>query len=75
MPKTGVRFDIDGLGGGFYGAAAYTLPFDAADRATPREVRSFEGDTNATLAGDARIYCIAVESRNERVCDHTRRSE
>jgi hypothetical protein len=58
----GVLFDIDGLGGGFYGKAAYRILFRHLDRSALRGASFRDGDTAATLAGDARIYCIVVET-------------
>jgi hypothetical protein len=52
------------LGGGFYGAAAFKIFFQNLD---PNKMPTFilyDGDTNETLNGTARIYCIAVKSSN-----------
>lgn len=67
MAVLGVLFDIDALGGGFYGKAAYRLLFRRLDRSALRGASFRDGDTSATLAGDARIYCIAIESPNAAV--------
>jgi hypothetical protein len=61
MDSIGVVFDIDALGSGFYGASAW--------RAFMRHVRPEningcslkEGDTQGTLSGSRREFCIAVE--------------
>lgn len=67
----GVLFDIDALGGGFYGAAAYQWLFSAIGRARQSLLAGamlFDGDTNTTLAGNARLYCIAAAgSDGERI--------
>jgi hypothetical protein len=74
MHKIGVLFDIDGLGGGFYGGAAYGLLFDRVGRALFRNVALFDGDTNETLSGEGRVYCIAVQSANQATCDEIERA-
>ncbi len=61
MPTVGILFDIDELGG-VYGLAAYRSLFGALDKVHLRGCSLKDGDTNATLVGRARKYCIAVES-------------
>ena len=66
-PKTGpaeigILFDIDELGGGFYGYEAYKIFFKNLDPKRLTACTLFDGDTNDTLAGRARLYCIAVHS-------------
>lgn len=59
-PSVGIVFDIDALGGGFYGSAAWRL-FMRHFRPTDFPACSLlEGDTNASLSGRAREFCIAV---------------
>lgn len=63
----GIQFDIDALGGGFYGQAAYEWLFRAigpGNRLLLANCLMLDGDTNETLAGRARLYCIAVTSDN-----------
>jgi hypothetical protein len=62
MPKIGVLFDIDELESGLYGYAAYQIFFEAIDTRQLAGCMLSDGDTNATLAGRANQYCIAVES-------------
>lgn len=62
MGKLGILFDIDDLGSGLYGYAAYQIFFDAIDTEQITGCSLSDGDTNATLAGRANHYCIAVES-------------
>lgn len=62
MPTIGVLFDIDELGGGYYGPKAYRTFFAALDTRLLWGCRLADGDTNKTLVGRAREYCIAVES-------------
>lgn len=62
MHKIGVLFDIDELDGGLYGYAAYKIFFAALDSRQIAGCTLSDGDTNATLAGRTRQYCIAVES-------------
>ena len=64
MDKLGILFDIDELEGGLYGYAAYQIFFGAVDTRQLAGCTLSDGDTNATLAGRANQYCIAVESFN-----------
>jgi hypothetical protein len=62
MPQLGILFDIDELGGGFYGYEAYKV-FFAAVAAGQLAGRSLsDGDTKATLSGAANQYCIGVDT-------------
>jgi hypothetical protein len=58
----GVLFDIDALGGGLYGYAAYHTFFAAVDTRQLAGCTLSDGDTNATLYQDTRQYCISVTS-------------
>lgn len=63
--RLGVMFDIDGLASFEYGFVAYRALYDvvmAVDRTLFENTRFWDGDTNATLAGDARDYVIAIEA-------------
>jgi hypothetical protein len=63
----GALFDIDALGGNFYGQAAYEWLFKAVGvsrRAVLAGCLMLDGDTNATLSGSARLYCIATASED-----------
>jgi hypothetical protein len=62
MPQLGILFDIDELGGGLYGYEAYKILFGVIDTARLAGCALSDGDTNATLAGRANQYCIAVDS-------------
>lgn len=62
MPQLGILFDIDELGGGLYGYAAYKILFDALDTSQLGGCSLRDGDTHATLQGRARHCCISVES-------------
>lgn len=62
MYGIGVLFDIDGLGGGLYGYSAYRIFFAAVDTLELAGCSLSDGDTNETLAGRAKQYCIAVGS-------------
>jgi hypothetical protein len=61
MPAIGVLFDIDGLDSGLYGYAAYKIFFGAIDTRKLAGCVLSDGDTNATLRGQANQYCIRVE--------------
>ncbi|MFC2149520.1 hypothetical protein ACFLQ8_02350 [Candidatus Auribacterota bacterium] len=60
FPGIGIVFDIDRLGGGYYGYRAWEIfmKYLPADKIRNTILR--EGDTNATLAGKANDFCIAV---------------
>lgn len=58
----GVLFDIDGLGGGLYGHAAYKVLFNGLDLALLRGCTFRDGDTRATLSGQSNQYCIGIEA-------------
>src|SRR5688572_28559772 len=73
MGMTGFAFDIDLLGGGLYGATAYKLLFDIVGRDVFRNCRFFDGDTNETLSGSARRYCIAIEADDSLVLELAKR--
>lgn len=70
--EIGILFNIDTLGGGFYGREAYKILFESLD---PQQVRGcllFDGDINATLAGHARLYCIAIQATDPQKIDYIR---
>ncbi|HYB62003.1 MAG TPA: RDD family protein [Methylomirabilota bacterium] len=62
LHKIGILFDIDALGSGSYGHAAYQILFEAIDTRQLAGCLLRDGDTRTTLAGRANQYCIAVES-------------
>lgn len=78
MAIIGILFDIDALGGGFYGQAAYRLLFNVVGRPSIRGVDLYDGDTAETLhlpgakahCGHDRIYCIALESKDDAMIRH-----
>ena len=65
--EIGVLFDIDGLGGGFYGRAAYQILLAALDPHRLTNCTFHDGDTHATLYGTRREYCIAVRGDAQQV--------
>ena len=70
--EIGILFDIDALGGGLYGREAYRIIFNRLD---PQQIRGslvYDGDTNATLTGYARLYCIAVQVTDPLKLDYIR---
>ncbi len=73
MHQLGILFDIDALGGGFYGPAAYRIFFAAVDSRTIPGALLRDGDTNATLRGRERHYCIAVASASQDHIEHVRK--
>jgi len=57
----GVMFDIDDLGGGYYGAKAWRIFMKHLEPSFLTNCVLLEGDTNATLSDQAREFCIAVQ--------------
>jgi len=60
MKGIGVVFDIDDLGGGFYGFAAWRI---FMRNLRPENIVGYvlrEGDTSETLSGNRREFCIAI---------------
>jgi hypothetical protein len=64
FPGIGIVFDIDALGGGFYGYQAWRIFMRHVDPSKITACILMEGDTNATLNGRAREFCIAVYGMN-----------
>jgi hypothetical protein len=62
--EIGIVFDIDDLGGGFYGWEAYKIFFSSLDPKKLTSCTIFDGDTRETLAGSARQYCIVIQSHD-----------
>jgi len=62
MPTLGILFDIEQLGGGLYGYAAYKILFGAIDKYALADCEISDGDTSSTLEGRANHYCIAITS-------------
>ncbi len=60
--RLGILFDIDALDGGFYGFKAYKLLFRVVDLPALAGCTLLDGDTSATLRGERRDYCIAVDA-------------
>lgn len=58
----GVLFDIDALDGGLYGYKGYKVLFAAVHLRDLAGCALSDGDTRATLSGQKREYCIAIES-------------
>jgi hypothetical protein len=57
----GLVFDIDELGGGFYAASAWRVFMQHVRPETITGCSLKEGDTQETLSGRRREFCIAVE--------------
>jgi hypothetical protein len=67
----GILFDIDALGGGFYGKAAYQILFKSVDDTMLRDFKLYDGDTTHTPApANVRLYCIAVETNDVALLEH-----
>jgi hypothetical protein len=63
IPALGIRFDIEKLGGGTYGHAAWQVLWKTVK---PSDFRPgtlfFDGDTRATLNGTEYVFCIVIQS-------------
>lgn len=60
FPGVGIIFNIDDLGGGYYGPKAWRIFMRHLDPTQIPACTLMEGDTNATLEGHAREFCIAI---------------
>lgn len=60
--ELGILFDIDDLGGGFYGFEAWKIFLKHCDPEKLSGCMFYEGDTIDTLEGRANTFCIAVQS-------------
>jgi hypothetical protein len=63
LPALGVLFDIDLLNDVFYGEAAWKMFLDLINirKMAPGSLL-FSGDTIATLTGEERTFCIAIQN-------------
>jgi large subunit ribosomal protein L7/L12 len=74
----GILFDIEALDKPWYGKAAYEILFKAVNCKVVRSVHLYDGDAATTLHrvpqsgphGNARMYCIAIESDDETTIQH-----
>jgi len=69
IPTIGVRFDIELVGGGAYGFAAWKIFWSAIDPQAIAGARLFDGDTDATLKDRENVYCIALQCSDPRTVD------
>jgi hypothetical protein len=67
FPGIGVVFDIEGLGGGFYGRQAWRIFMATVPADRLHGCILVEGDTAATLAGNADEFCIGVYGSQDTV--------
>jgi len=65
MFEIGILFNIDDLGGGFYGWKAFKIIFQNLDPQRLTGCIIYDGDTTETLAGEAKIYCIVFQTQME----------
>lgn len=70
MPEIGIVFDIDDLGGGMYGSEAFKIFYKNLDPSKMSDFIIYDGDTNSTLTGSDRHYCIAVKSNDSATIDY-----
>lgn len=72
--ELGILFNIDDLGGGFYGNKAWRVFMKNCDpKKLPNSVL-LEGDISETLAGHERIFCIAVQNLDLSVITYLKES-
>ncbi len=64
FPGIGIVFDIEGLGGGFYGNRAWRLFMKHFKPDRLGVCILLEGDTAATLSGQANEFCIGIYGPN-----------
>jgi hypothetical protein len=70
--EIGVLFDIDALGSSSYGQQAYRIVFASLDPHRITRSLVYDGDTNATIAGIERSYCIAFQVSSRPQLDYIR---
>lgn len=68
--EIGILFDIDALGSPSYGREAYRIVFASLDPQQITRCVIYDGDTNATLTGLERTYCIAFRVSRRRQMDY-----
>ena len=69
-----ILFDIDDLGGGFYGNKAWRIFMKNCDPDRLLNSVLLEGDISETLAGHERIFCIAVQNLDLSVITYLKES-
>ena len=60
MPGIGIVFDIEALGGGYYGYQAWRIFMKHIDQKKITNTIIKEGDTNNTLHGRENDFCITI---------------
>lgn len=60
MQRIAILFDIDELGGGFYGPAAWNILLNCVDPMYLMESLLLQGDTDERIPGHNRPYCFAI---------------
>jgi len=70
----GILYNIDDLGGGFYGNKAWRVFMKNCDPKKLSYSVLLEGDTSGTLAGHERIFCIAVQTSDSSVIIYLKES-
>ncbi|MEC3976213.1 hypothetical protein [Amycolatopsis sp. H20-H5] len=68
--EIGILFDIDALGSPSYGREAHRTIFASLDPHRITRGVLHDGDTNATLTGLERTYCIAFQVSQRRQIDY-----
>ena len=74
LPALGIRFDIGKVESAAYGVACWEVIWNAVRIDTLAGALLFEGDTSSTLVGSENVFCIAVQTPDERVLESIRRA-
>lgn len=64
MPTLLLRFDIDKIDYGFYGAKCYEILFNSIPAPMLDGIWFYDGDSRATLNGNEYVYVIALQSQS-----------
>ena len=62
VPTIGIRFDIDKVGGGYYGYHCWKTFWQAIEPGQITAAALYDGDTAATLSSRENVFCLVVQS-------------
>jgi TPR repeat len=66
-PTLGIRFDIGKVGSGYYVLDCWKIFWEAIPPEKIKNSRLSGGHTRATLSGQEKVYCIAVDNSDESI--------
>jgi hypothetical protein len=72
IPSIGIRFDIDKVGGGYYGYTCWKIFWRTIDPSQIIGATLYDGDTEATLKRRENVYCLAVQSFDSGVIERVK---